>query len=141
MGVEDLVRVNYVNQVVGCAFSFGECWLGGADVEAAVDLAGVGGDDFDGGVVGELKGETGFAGGGGSGDDEEGRALGFRMFERQGPLSRLSEVLETLEHTREAAGAALPDDVRRDSWGRMCKSGSVIQTGEMRDERGGMGDK
>ena len=89
VGVEDLVRVNYVNQMVGCAFSFGECWLGGADVEAAVDLAGVGGDDFDGGVLGQVQGEAGFAGGGGAGDDEEGRALGFRMCERQGPLSQL----------------------------------------------------
>ena len=87
------------------------------------------------------RAEAGLAGGGGAGDDEEERALGFRMFERQGPLSRLSEVFKSLEHTREAAGAALLDDVRRDSWGRMCKSGSVIQTGEMRDERGGMGDK
>ena len=85
----------------------------GGDVEAAVDPAGVGGDDFDGGVVGQLQGEAGLAGGGGAGDDEEGRALGFRMCERQGPLSRLSEVFETLEHTREAAGAAQLDDVRK----------------------------
>ena len=52
----------------------------------------VGGDDFDGDVVGQFKGKGGLAGGGGAGDDEEGRALGFRMCERQGPLSRLSEV-------------------------------------------------
>ena len=73
VGVEDLVGVNYVNQMVGCAFSFGECWFGGADIEAAVDLAGVGGDDFDGGVLGQVQGEAGLAGGGGAGDDEEGR--------------------------------------------------------------------
>ena len=61
----------------------------GGDVEAAVDLAGVGGDDLDGGVLGQVQGEAGLAGGGGAGDDEEVRALGFRMCERQGPLSRL----------------------------------------------------
>ena len=112
----------------------------GGDVEAAIDLAGVGGDDFDGGVVGEFKGKAGLAGGGGAGDDEERGWLGFRMCGRQGLLSQLLQVRKTLEHTREAAGAALPDDVRRDSWGRMCKSGSEIQSGEMRDARGGMGD-
>ena len=140
MGIEDFVWVNYVNKVVGYAFSIGDGWFGRADVEAAVDLAGVGGDDFDGGVVGELEGKAGLAGGGGAGDDEEGWAWGFRLFGRQGPLSQLSEVCKTLEHTREAAGAVLPDDVRRDSWGRMCKSGSVIPSGEMRGERGDMGD-
>ena len=54
------VGVNYVNKVVGYAFSIGEGWLGGADVEVAVDLAGVGGDHLDGGVIGELKGKGGF---------------------------------------------------------------------------------
>jgi len=44
----------------------------GGDSEAAVDPAGVGEDDFDGGVVGQFKGRPGLAGGGGAGDDEEG---------------------------------------------------------------------
>lgn len=74
VGAEDLVWVNYVNKVVGCAFSLGECWFGGADVETAVDLAGVGGDEFDGGVLGQLQGKAGLAGGGGSGDDEQARS-------------------------------------------------------------------
>ena len=37
----------------------------------------VGGDDFDGGVFGQFEGEAGFAGGGGAGDDEEGRSWCF----------------------------------------------------------------
>ena len=35
----------------------------------------VGGDDFDGGVLGQVQGEAGFAGGGGAGDDEQSRLM------------------------------------------------------------------
>lgn len=73
MGVEDIVWVNYVNKVVRYALSFGERGFGCAYIQASVDLAGVGGDDFDGRVLGQVKGKAGLAGGGGSDDDEEGR--------------------------------------------------------------------
>ena len=113
VGVEDLVWVNYVNQMVGCAFSFGECWLGGADVEAAVDLAGVGGDDFDRRVFGQLKCKAGFAGGGGAGDDEEGRALGFlscvqkgaSTFDRVMCRNRIPNVPTAWRHATRKSGA------------------------------------
>ena len=39
---EDLSWAIYVNQMVGYAFSFGDWWRGGADVESAVELAGGG---------------------------------------------------------------------------------------------------
>ncbi len=39
---EDLEWAIYVNQMVGYASSFGDWWRGGADVEAAVELAGGG---------------------------------------------------------------------------------------------------
>ena len=69
VGVEDLVWVNYVKQVVRRAFSFGERGFGCSDVQAPVDLSGVGGDDFNGRVVRQLQGKAGLAGGGGADDD------------------------------------------------------------------------
>ena len=54
--------------------SLGRRGFGSADVQAAVVLAGVGGDEFDWQVLGQLQGQDGFAGGGGSGDDEQRRS-------------------------------------------------------------------
>lgn len=71
MGVEDLVWLYYVNQVVRHAPALGQRGFGRADVEAAVDLSRVGGDDFDGRAVSQFQREAGLAGGGGSSDDEE----------------------------------------------------------------------
>ena len=57
------------------AAAFGGGGLGGADVEAGVDLESVGGDDLGGDVVlvaqgeGEVDGEVRLAAGGGSADD------------------------------------------------------------------------
>jgi hypothetical protein len=60
---------------VGDALAFGDCGLGGADVEAGVDLEGVGGDNLGLDVVliaegeSELDGEVGFSAGGWASDD------------------------------------------------------------------------
>ena len=77
VGVEDLAWITYVNQVVRHAPALGERGFRRADVEATVDLPGVGGDDFDGCVFGQFKGNAGLAGGGGSGDDQQRWSLDF----------------------------------------------------------------
>ena len=70
VGVEDLGWISYVNYVVRHAPALGKRGFGCSNVQASVNLAGVGGDDFDGRVFGQFKGEAGLAGGGGSGDDQ-----------------------------------------------------------------------
>jgi chorismate dehydratase len=70
--------IDEVDEVVADAALLGGGGFGGADVEAAVDLEGVGGDDLAGGAgaglegEGELDGEGGLSAGGGATDDGEG---------------------------------------------------------------------
>src|SRR5258705_12783913 len=59
--------------------------LGRPDIEAAVDLAGVGGDDGDGGESGERNRDGGFADAGGA-DDDWGLGSGVRYGQTAVPI-------------------------------------------------------
>ncbi len=70
-GGEGLVGVDEVEAVVGDEGAIFRGGLGGADLHAAVDGDGVAGEDFGGEVLRKAEGEVGFAGGGGTGEDDE----------------------------------------------------------------------
>ena len=78
----------------------------------------VGGDDFGWGVVGELKGKAGLAGGGGAGDDEEGRSGFSGRWRWQGSTSYLLSVRKSLKHTGRAMEASALDVSLGSSFGR-----------------------
>jgi len=71
LGVARFIGVEDVEQVVGDESAFGGAGFGGQDVESAVELEGVGIDDFTADVAGQCEGGRAFAGGGGA-DDKEG---------------------------------------------------------------------
>ena len=78
-GVERFGQIADVNEVMRHAGAVGGRWLGRADVESAIDLHGIGGDDFTAELFREAQGDFGFADGGRAGDagrDEDG---GWRM--------------------------------------------------------------
>src|SRR6185369_14324975 len=89
---ERLIRLDEVQAVMRDPAAFVEGRLRGADVEAAVDLAGVGGDDLGGDplprqALRDVDREPGLAGGGRAGDDEEGRgSRGPRLWRSAQPL-------------------------------------------------------
>ncbi len=69
---EGLVGIDEVEAVVGDAGAVFAGGLGGADLHAAVDADGVAGEDLGGKALGEAEGEVGFAGGGGTDEDDQG---------------------------------------------------------------------
>lgn len=72
-GREEIRRGTEVNQVVGNPELTGNWQLGGADIEARIDLHRVEIDDFSVEAGSEGQGEGGFAGTGGTGYGEDGR--------------------------------------------------------------------
>ena len=70
-GVETLVGIDEVEEVVRDEGAVGGGGLGGADLHAAVHADGVAGEDFAREALGEAEGEVGFAGGGGADDGDE----------------------------------------------------------------------
>jgi hypothetical protein len=63
-----LVRVQDVDQVVGNKLPFLSGRLGCADIHPAVNLHGIGAEDFTAEPLGQTKSQRGFPGGGGSDD-------------------------------------------------------------------------
>src|ERR1017187_644584 len=75
-GVERFGQVADVNEVMRHAGAVGGRWLGRADVESAIDLHGIGGNDFTAELPGKAQGDFRFSDGGRAGD-EEGTRLCF----------------------------------------------------------------
>ena len=67
-GVKGLGQVADVDQVMRHAGAFGGRRLGRADVESAIHLHGIGGNDFAADLFGEMQRDLGFADGGRAGD-------------------------------------------------------------------------
>ena len=80
-GVEGSGQIADVNEVMRHAGAVGGRWLGRADVESAIDLHGIGGNDFTAELFREAQGDFGFAGGGRTGDENGARIVdgGWRM--------------------------------------------------------------
>ena len=72
-GVERFGQIADVNQVMRHAGAFGGRRFGRADVESAIDLHRVHGNDFAADAFGELQRDLGFADGGWAGDEHRAR--------------------------------------------------------------------
>jgi hypothetical protein len=75
-------------EVMGDEAEFGGGGFGGDEVEALVELEGVGVDDFAIELEGEVEGRSGFAGGGGADDIEGLRRWGVRRHLRRGGIKK-----------------------------------------------------
>jgi hypothetical protein len=75
-GVEVVGELTDVDEVVRDTAALGGGGFGGAEVEAAIDLHGIDGDDFGVELFGEAKRDGGFTDGGGTGEEEAWRRRG-----------------------------------------------------------------